>query len=252
MNAPCSCCRRTATPACLCARPRQGHNLVASLSGTPGHPNTHTSPACTACGFRPRVAQPKSRVPPTRRNPPSPPAPACPLPPQNYSADLLCSALAAAGLGPGEMLRVNDPRRPPFTVRCHSLFCTQRMTCQYSPCPSLGCPAPRAQVCATPPLPPTPPHTLPHTHRGLRRSAHRQRRTCCPSAHTARPAASLRCPRRKRWRRGGWSSPPVALQASSVLAWLGVGGVRRGRSGVHARRGPLLRQRGMLAVHGSR
>lgn len=36
---------------------------------------------------------------------------------QNYSADLLCSALAAAGLGTGDMLRLNDPRRPPFTVR---------------------------------------------------------------------------------------------------------------------------------------
>lgn len=36
---------------------------------------------------------------------------------QNYSADLLCSALAAAGLHQGDMLRVNDPRRPPFTVR---------------------------------------------------------------------------------------------------------------------------------------
>lgn len=35
---------------------------------------------------------------------------------QNYSADLLCSALAAAGLGTGDMLRLNDPRRPPFTV----------------------------------------------------------------------------------------------------------------------------------------
>ena len=36
---------------------------------------------------------------------------------QNYSADLLCSALAAAGLGTKDMLRLNDPRRPPFTVR---------------------------------------------------------------------------------------------------------------------------------------
>ncbi|PRW57862.1 helicase MOV-10 [Chlorella sorokiniana] len=37
--------------------------------------------------------------------------------PLNYSADLLCSALAAAGLGSGDMLRLNDPRRPPFTVK---------------------------------------------------------------------------------------------------------------------------------------
>ena len=35
---------------------------------------------------------------------------------QNYSADLLCSALAAAGLQPEELLRVNDPQRPPYTV----------------------------------------------------------------------------------------------------------------------------------------
>lgn len=41
--------------------------------------------------------------------PPSPPL-------QNYSADLLCSSLAAAGLGPEEVLRLNDPRRPAFTV----------------------------------------------------------------------------------------------------------------------------------------
>lgn len=44
-----------------------------------------------------------------------PPRPTSPL--QNYSADLLCSALAAAGLPPGDVLRVNDPRRPPFTVK---------------------------------------------------------------------------------------------------------------------------------------
>ena len=37
--------------------------------------------------------------------------------PQNYSADLLCSALAEAGVGPDEMVRVNDPRRPPPTVK---------------------------------------------------------------------------------------------------------------------------------------
>lgn len=36
--------------------------------------------------------------------------------PQNYSADLLCSALAGAGVGGGEMIRLNDPRRPPYTV----------------------------------------------------------------------------------------------------------------------------------------
>lgn len=33
--------------------------------------------------------------------------------PQNYSADLLVSALAAAGIQPKQMLRLNDPRRPP-------------------------------------------------------------------------------------------------------------------------------------------
>jgi hypothetical protein len=44
--------------------------------------------------------------------------------PQNYSADLLCSALAAAGVGAGDMLRLNDPRRPPVTVKQDVLpFC---------------------------------------------------------------------------------------------------------------------------------
>lgn len=37
--------------------------------------------------------------------------------PQNYSADLLCSALAAAGVDTKTMLRVNDPRRPAPQVR---------------------------------------------------------------------------------------------------------------------------------------
>ena len=32
--------------------------------------------------------------------------------PANYSADLLASALAAAGISPDELLRLNDPRRP--------------------------------------------------------------------------------------------------------------------------------------------
>ncbi|KAL4423314.1 hypothetical protein ABPG77_006109 [Micractinium sp. CCAP 211/92] len=45
--------------------------------------------------------------------------------PQNYSADLLCSSLAAAGLGPEEVLRLNDPRRPAFTAKEDVLpFCT--------------------------------------------------------------------------------------------------------------------------------
>ena len=32
--------------------------------------------------------------------------------PANYSADLLASALAAAGVSTDELLRLNDPRRP--------------------------------------------------------------------------------------------------------------------------------------------
>ena len=36
--------------------------------------------------------------------------------PQNYSADLLASALGAAGVPPRELLRLNDPRRPPNQV----------------------------------------------------------------------------------------------------------------------------------------
>ena len=37
--------------------------------------------------------------------------------PQNYSADLLCSALAAAGMGTDHLLRLNDPRRPPYSSK---------------------------------------------------------------------------------------------------------------------------------------
>ena len=43
---------------------------------------------------------------------------------QAYSADLLCSALAAAGVTPAEMLRLNDPRRHPYTAKDEVLrFC---------------------------------------------------------------------------------------------------------------------------------
>jgi putative helicase MOV10L1 len=37
--------------------------------------------------------------------------------PQNYSADLICSALAAAGVERQRMLRLNDPRHPLPQVR---------------------------------------------------------------------------------------------------------------------------------------
>lgn len=37
--------------------------------------------------------------------------------PQNFSADLLASALAAAGVEPVDLLRLNDPRRPIFQAR---------------------------------------------------------------------------------------------------------------------------------------
>lgn len=37
--------------------------------------------------------------------------------PQPYSADLLCSALAAAGVPRREMLRLNPPQRPPYEAR---------------------------------------------------------------------------------------------------------------------------------------
>ncbi|GAB4815315.1 hypothetical protein N2152v2_002361 [Parachlorella kessleri] len=41
--------------------------------------------------------------------------------PQNYSADLLCSALGASGLGPNTLLRLNDPRRPASQVKADVL-----------------------------------------------------------------------------------------------------------------------------------
>ncbi|KAL4522814.1 hypothetical protein Ndes2437A_g07565 [Nannochloris sp. 'desiccata'] len=37
--------------------------------------------------------------------------------PQNYSADLLCAALAMAGLSKTRLLRLNDPRRPPYSAK---------------------------------------------------------------------------------------------------------------------------------------
>lgn len=37
--------------------------------------------------------------------------------PQNFSADLLASALATAGVPHCDVLRLNDPRRPANTVR---------------------------------------------------------------------------------------------------------------------------------------
>ena len=37
--------------------------------------------------------------------------------PQGYSADLLASALGAAGLKPTEMLRLADPRHPPVQMK---------------------------------------------------------------------------------------------------------------------------------------
>jgi len=36
--------------------------------------------------------------------------------PQQYSADLLVAALSRAGIRPGKMVRLNDPRRPAYTV----------------------------------------------------------------------------------------------------------------------------------------
>ena len=47
--------------------------------------------------------------------------------PQNYSADLICSALAEAGLTPQVMTRLQDPRRRPAEVggvndRAHSIL----------------------------------------------------------------------------------------------------------------------------------
>ncbi len=56
--------------------------------------------------------------------------------PANFSADLLASALAAAGVPPADLLRLHDPRRPINQVACD--------------------PGPRTR--AWPPLPPrTPP-----------------------------------------------------------------------------------------------
>ncbi len=37
--------------------------------------------------------------------------------PQGYSADLLASALGAAGLKPTEMMRLADPRHPPVQMK---------------------------------------------------------------------------------------------------------------------------------------
>lgn len=37
--------------------------------------------------------------------------------PQGYSADLLASALGAAGVKPTEMMRLADPRHPPVQMK---------------------------------------------------------------------------------------------------------------------------------------
>ncbi len=105
-SAPCSCWRPTITPASCCARPRQGAGLLGPLS-----------PYCAiALGCAPQAG---SRSPTPSHRPFRRVSPSFLLSPplQNYSADLLCSSLAAAGLGPEEVLRLNDPRRPAFTVR---------------------------------------------------------------------------------------------------------------------------------------
>ena len=62
--------------------------------------------------------------------------------PQNYSADLICSALAEAGLTPRVMTRLQDPRRRPAEVaggvndRAHSIlhcpFCIIIVTVVFS------------------------------------------------------------------------------------------------------------------------
>lgn len=55
--------------------------------------------------------------------------------PQNYSADLLFKALAAAGISNQFMIRLNDPRIPPAQVS--SLFPTQgalQSVCRVAQC----------------------------------------------------------------------------------------------------------------------
>ena len=68
----------------------------------------NANPPCAAtllrcCPSYVRVAHPKARL-------------LC-CAPANYSADLLCSALACAGVSVREMLRLNDWRRPLIQVR---------------------------------------------------------------------------------------------------------------------------------------
>ncbi|EFN55641.1 hypothetical protein CHLNCDRAFT_133825 [Chlorella variabilis] len=94
--------QRQAIAAVLCGA---GRAHPYSLFGPPGTGKTVTLVECTLQLLR---AYPDARL-------------------LNYSADLLCSALAAAGLHQGDMLRVNDPRRPPFTVKEDVLA-----FCQYS------------------------------------------------------------------------------------------------------------------------
>ena len=66
--------------------------------------------------------------------------------PVGYSADLLCSALAAAGMDPQDLLRLNDPRRPVVTVRWRRVVPPALLRC----------------VSLPPPLPsPSPPHPRP-------------------------------------------------------------------------------------------
>lgn len=89
--------QRHAVAAVICGAGR------AAPYGIHGPPGTGKTISLVALSLEIRAAYPESRL-------------LC-CAPQNYSADLLCSALATSGLGPDQLLRLNDPRRPPYSMK---------------------------------------------------------------------------------------------------------------------------------------
>ena len=89
--------QRHAVAAVICGAGR------AAPYGIHGPPGTGKTVTLVSLAVEIRNAYPKSRL-------------LC-CAPQNYSADLLCSALATSGLGPEKLFRLNDPRRPPYSMK---------------------------------------------------------------------------------------------------------------------------------------
>ncbi|KAK9825126.1 hypothetical protein WJX81_000626 [Elliptochloris bilobata] len=96
--------QRLAVAAHLCGA---GGRVPFALFGPPGTGKTIT---LVECALQVLIAEPDAHVLLTA--------------PANFSADLLASALAAAGVSKGELLRLNDPRRPINQAKEDVLTCS--------------------------------------------------------------------------------------------------------------------------------